>query len=85
MYDIVEGDDVFMLEFFHQTDLSDGSGRGALFGVEVDLFQSDQFASLSVSSFIHLVIIVREVQYSEVALTYSCICALAQLLHCQCD
>jgi hypothetical protein len=51
MNDIVEADYVLVLQLFHQRDLAD-CGRGcAFFGIEVDLFQSYQFPSLSVSSF----------------------------------
>lgn len=48
--DIVEGDDVFMLELFHEGDFADGGGGGAFFAVEVDLFEGDEFAGLTVSA-----------------------------------
>jgi len=41
--DIVESDDVGMPEFFHERDLTNRSRWGALFCIEVDLFQGDNF------------------------------------------
>ncbi len=49
--DIVEGDDVFMLEFFHERDFSDRRRWRALFRVQVDFFECDQVARLTVASF----------------------------------
>ena len=49
--DIVERDDVFVLELFHEGYFADGGAGSAFFAVEVNFFQSDQFASLSIASF----------------------------------
>ena len=51
MDDVVEGDDVFVLELFHEGDFADGGRRGAFFAIEVDFFQSDEFAGLAVPAF----------------------------------
>lgn len=47
----MEGDDVFMFELFHEGDFADGGARCALFAVEVDLFEGDEFARLPVATF----------------------------------
>ena len=47
----MEGNDVFVLEFFHQGDLADGGRGGAFFGIEVDLFERDELAGLAVAAF----------------------------------
>ena len=39
--DVVEGDDVFVFELFHEGDLADGGGGCAFFRVEVDLFEGN--------------------------------------------
>jgi hypothetical protein len=44
-----------MLKFFHQGDLSDGSGGSSFFGVKVDLFQGDELAGLAVAAFEDLI------------------------------
>ena len=49
--DVVEGNDVFVFEFFHQGDLADGGRGGAFFGVEVDFFEGDELAGLAVAAF----------------------------------
>ena len=49
--DVVEGDDVFVLEFFHEGDFADGGGGGAFFAVEVDFFEGDEFTGLAVAAF----------------------------------
>ena len=49
--DIVQGDDVFVFELFHQRDLADRRRGRAFFGVEVDLFERDEFAGLAVAPF----------------------------------
>lgn len=51
--DVVEGDDVFMLELFHERDFANGGGRCAFFAVEVDFFEGDEFAGLAVAAFEH--------------------------------
>lgn len=48
--DVVEGDDVFMLELFHEGNFADGGGGGAFFAVEVDFFEGDEFAGLAVAT-----------------------------------
>jgi hypothetical protein len=48
--DIVETDYVFVLKFLHKRDLTDGGARGALFRIEVDLFESDELARLTVAA-----------------------------------
>lgn len=48
---VVEGDDVFVLEFLHQADFADGCTRGPFFAVEVNFFESDKFAGLPVATF----------------------------------
>ena len=40
-----------MLELFHEGDFADGGAGGAFFAVEVDFFEGDQFAGLSVAAF----------------------------------
>lgn len=42
---IVELDDVWMAEFPHETDFSDGRGRCAFVCIEVDFFQSYSLSS----------------------------------------
>jgi hypothetical protein len=49
--DIVEADYVLVLQLFHQRDLADCRGWGALLGIEVDFLESYKLASLSVSTF----------------------------------
>lgn len=51
MDDVVEGDDVFMFELFHEGDFTDGGAGRAFLAVEVDLFEGDEFASLPVATF----------------------------------
>ena len=53
--DIVQGDDVLVLELFHEGDFADGGARGAFFAVEVDFFERDEFAGLAVTAFEYLV------------------------------
>lgn len=48
---VVEGDDVFVLELFHQGDLADGRGWSALFRVEVYFLEGNELARLSISAF----------------------------------
>jgi hypothetical protein len=48
--DIVEADNVFVLEFLHKRNLTDGRTRGALLGIEVDLLESDKLARLAVAA-----------------------------------
>ena len=48
--DVVQGDDVFVLELFHEGDFADGCAGGAFFAVEVDFFEGDQFSGLSIAS-----------------------------------
>ena len=52
--DVVEGDDVFMFEFFHQADLAYCRAGGAFFAVEVDLFQGYEGAGLAIAAFEYL-------------------------------
>ena len=49
--DVVQGDDVFVLEFFHERDFADGGAGGAFFAVKVDFFEGDEFAGLAVAAF----------------------------------
>ena len=51
MDDVVQGNYVFVFELFHKRDFADGGTGGALFAVEVNLFQSDEFACLAVTPF----------------------------------
>jgi hypothetical protein len=51
---IVERDNVLVLELFHQRDFTNGSARGTLFGIEMDLLESYQLAGLAVASFKNL-------------------------------
>lgn len=53
--DVVQGDDVFVFELFHQGDFADGGAGGAFFAVEVDFFEGDEFVGLSVATFEDLV------------------------------
>ncbi len=55
----MEGDDVFMLELFHEGNFTDGGAGRAFFAVEVDLFEGDEFASLPVATLEDLVVIWR--------------------------
>ena len=48
--DVLEGDNVFMFELFHEGDLANGGGGGAFFAVKVDFFQGDKFAGLAVAA-----------------------------------
>lgn len=48
--DVVEGDDVLMLELFHEGDFADGGGGGAFFAIEVDFLQGDEFTGLAVAA-----------------------------------
>jgi hypothetical protein len=48
---IVEGDNVLVLELLHERDFADGGGGRALFRVEVDFFEGDEFAGLPISTF----------------------------------
>lgn len=50
MDDVVEGDNVLVLELFHEGDFADGGGGGAFFAVEVDFFEGDEFAGLAVAA-----------------------------------
>lgn len=54
MDNIVEGDDVLVLQLLHQGNLADGGRRGALFRVEMDFFEGNEFAGLTVATFEHL-------------------------------
>ncbi len=49
--DIVERDDILMFELFHERDFADGSRRCPFFRVEVNFFQGDEFACLTVATF----------------------------------
>lgn len=49
--DVVEGDDVFVLELFHERDFTDSCGGCALFGIEVYFLQSDELAGLAIAAF----------------------------------
>jgi len=53
--DIVEGDNVFVFELFHEGDFADGGAGGAFFAVEVDFFEGDEFAGLPIATFEDLV------------------------------
>jgi hypothetical protein len=57
--DVVEGDDIFMLKFFHQGDFADSGRGGAFFGVEVYFFQGDELSGLAVAAFEDLEFLVR--------------------------
>ena len=54
--DVVERDNVFVLELFHEGDFADGGGGGAFFAVEVDFFEGDELAGLAVAAFEDLVV-----------------------------
>jgi len=79
--DVVEGDDVFVLELFHEGDFSDGGARGAFFAVEVDFLQRDELPRLPITSFEYLTGIRLAWWYSRSMLeeSYSCIGSFAQL------
>lgn len=49
--DIVEGDNVFVLQFLHKADFTDRGTRRSFFTVEVDFFKSNEFAGLSIATF----------------------------------
>ena len=51
MDNVVEGDDVFVLQFLHKADFTDGSAGCAFFAVEVNLFEGNEFAGLSITTF----------------------------------
>ena len=51
MDDIVQGNYVLVFELFHKRDFADGSAGCALFAVEVNFFQGDEFACLTVTPF----------------------------------
>lgn len=51
MNNIVQGNYVLVFELFHKRDFADGGAGGALFAVEVDFFQGDEFASLTITPF----------------------------------
>lgn len=53
MDDVVEGDDVFVLELFHERNLTDGGRRRSFFAVKVYFFQGDELAGLAISAFEH--------------------------------
>jgi hypothetical protein len=40
-----------MFELLHKRDLADGGRRGAFFGVEVDFFESNELAGLTIAAF----------------------------------
>lgn len=87
MNHIVECDNILVLELFHQRDFSDGSGRGTLLGVEVDLLESDEFACLAVAAFEYLVVgerisdVLRSARTSlDMTTTHRGICSLSKLL-----
>ena len=52
--DVVQGQDVFVLELFHERDFADGGARCAFFGIEMDFFEGDKFAGLAVAAFENL-------------------------------
>ena len=47
----MQGNYIFVFELFHEGDFADGGAGRALFAVEVDLFQGDEFACLAVTPF----------------------------------
>ena len=49
--DIVEADYVLVLKLLHKRNLTDGSAGGTLFGIEVDLLESNKLARLAVAAF----------------------------------
>jgi hypothetical protein len=50
MDDVVKEDDVLVLELLHEGYFTDSGGRGAFFGIEVDLLQGDELARLAVAA-----------------------------------
>ena len=48
---VVEGNDVFVFELFHEADFADGCAWCAFFAVEVDLFKRYEGAGLAVAAF----------------------------------
>ena len=51
---IAQGDYVLVLQLFHEGYLADGGARGAFFGIEVDLLERYEVASLAIPSFENL-------------------------------
>jgi hypothetical protein len=49
--DVLEGDDVVVLEFFHEGDFADRGGGCAFFRVEVDFFEGDGAAARPLFAF----------------------------------
>ena len=52
----MQGDYVVMFELFHKGDFADRGARGAFFAVEVDFFQGNELACLTVAAFEDLVV-----------------------------
>lgn len=52
--DVMEGDDVLVLELFHQRNLTDGGRRRALLGIQMDLLEGHQLTRLTISPFKNL-------------------------------
>ena len=52
---IMKGDDILMLELFHQRDLTNRGGWCAFFGIEMDFLERHQFAGLTISPFENLI------------------------------
>ena len=55
-----------MFELFHERDLADGGAGSSFFAIQVDLFQSNELASLAVTSFEDLTIKVSEVVQQQI-------------------
>ena len=80
MDDIVQGYYVFVFELFHKRDFADGGAGGALFAVEVNFFQSNEFACLAVTPFKDLNKILALGAANDLRVkTYCCISSLTQL------
>ena len=76
----MQGNYVFVFELFHKRDFADGGARGALFAVEVNFFQGDEFACLAVTPFKDLeeISAIGAGRHPRVK-PYCCISSLAQL------
>ena len=80
MDDIVQGYYVFVFELFHKRDFADSGARSALFAVQVNFFQGDEFACLAVASFKDLEEILAIGAANDLRVKpYCCISSLAQL------
>lgn len=50
MDNIVKGDNILVFEFLHKGNLADRRTRGSLFGIQMNLLERDELASLTVAA-----------------------------------